>query len=278
MEVIVPVVPSMDQVRLLRDEFPSVRFVNIEALPADIDMADPAFAHLVYDRRRTAGLGAARGRIVALTEDQMIPDADWCARVVHAHREPHGAIGGAVENAGNSTLHLALFLCDFGRYQKPFAAGNASCLTDQNVSYKRTALEKVRHVWADYYHEPAVHEALLAAGETLWLDPDCVVRFHRGKLQMRQQLRERFAWGRVFGGKLAQRIPLPRRALLLAFSPLIPIVILFKRLVTAHRKGLSPMQILKVLPVMTILILFWACGEATGYLTARPFADSNIDY
>ncbi len=270
-EVVVPVCPGIDNVDEIRREYPSVRFVAVERVPSGADLSHPGLAHLVYCRRRAAGLAAARGEIVALTEDPIIPDSNWCEAIAEAHRLPYAAIGGAVEDAGNGVLHRALYLFDFGKYQRNFNAGEAVNLTDQNVSYKRAELEKIRHVWADLYHESAVHRQLRAAGKKLWLTPDCVVRFDRGPLTFRQQLRERFAWGRVFGGERAQHSSPARRAALLVLSPLIPGLIAVGRVLTARRIGYSLGCILLILPAISTMAVWWAAGEAIGYGTARPF-------
>ena len=277
LEIIVPWCPSIDDVTAQRSAFPSVRFVAVDGLPPEATLSDPELAHLIYDRRRAVGLAAAHGDIVVLTEDQMLPDPGWCAAILEAHREPFAAIGGAVVNAGPGVLHRALWLCDFGRYQPPFAAAEAASLTDQNVSYKRAALETTRREWSRFYHEPALHEALRAAGETLWLTPACVVRMDRGRLTWARQLRERFAWGRVFGRQRARRIPAARRALLILLSPLIPALIVWRCAATALRRGHSPLSLAAALPAVAILALAWACGETAGYLGSTRLSNPSPD-
>jgi hypothetical protein len=275
MEIIVPVCPALDRVADVQRDYPGVRFVEVDGLSLEATLSDPGLAHLVYDRRRAVGLAAARGEIVALTEDQMIASPDWCVALAKAHRAPHPAIGGAIGNAGRGVLHRALFLSDFGRYEPPFTAGEAAYLTDQNVSYKRAAIEKLRHVWAEFYHEPAVHDAIRGLGAKLWLTPECVVWMDRQPLRFGQQLRERFAWGRVFGGQRAQRVSPAGRLLLLAASPLIPALIVWRRLAIALRRGHSFAGLLVVLPALFAMALCWAAGETAGYLTARPFGNAG---
>jgi hypothetical protein len=270
-EVIVPVCPSIDPVDDLRRRYPSVRFVLTESEADSTDAADPGMAHLIYCKRRAAGLDAAQGEIVALTEDQVVPDGNWCEAIAAAHRNPYAAIGGAVENAGSGILHEALHLFDFGVYQKPFQPSEVSKLTDQNVSYKRSELEKIRHIWKDLYHESAVHAGLRAAGEKLWLTPESVVRFDRGRLAVGRQLKERFAWGRVFGGERAQRCSPLRRAALVLLSPIVPALIVWTRVRTGRRKGFSAGRLARLLPVLSFMAISWTAGEVVGGLTAEPF-------
>jgi hypothetical protein len=271
LEIIVPVCLPFDNVEHLREAYPDVRLPVISKLPPGADPSHPSFAHLIYDRRRAVGLAVATADIIALTEDQVVPDPHWCASIAEAHAAaPYGAIGGAVENGGTGVLHRALYLCDFGRYQRPFRARETAYLTDQNVSYKRAAIEKVRHIWSEMYHETAVHEALRNAGEKLWLTPQCVVCLRRGELRLFQQLRERCAWGRVFGGTRARRVSARHRAALLLLSPAIPLLIVFRLL-----KGNSSTEVLLALPVISLMAFSWTLGEAVGYATARPFPNSR---
>ncbi len=271
LEIIVPVCLPFDDVEHLRLAYPDVQLPLVPSLPPGADPSHPGLAHLIYDRRRAVGLAAATGDIIALTEDQVVPDPYWCASIAEAHAAaPYAAIGGAVENGGIGALHRALYLCDFWRYRKPFPAGESAYLTDQNVSYKRAAIEKIRDVWSEMYHEPAVHEALQAAGEKLWLTPECVVRLQRGGLSLLQQIRERCAWGRVFGGSRARRVSGRHRAALLLLSPGIPLLIMWRLL-----RGNASNDALRALPAVSLMACSWALGEAAGYATARPFPNPN---
>lgn len=275
-EVLVPFCPGIDdtggEIATLRRDFPAVRFVEVAGLPPGATLARPGPAHLIFDRRRAVGIAAARGEIVALTDDQMVPDPDWCEAMIRAHRAAYEAIGGAVENDGPGVAHRALHLCDFGRYQLPFDAGEAPWLTDQNIAYKRAALEAIRPAWQAFYHEMAVHEALRAAGGRLWLTPECVVRMDRGRLAWRRQIQERFEWGRFYAGQLAWRVSRARRIVLAVAWPAIPALIVWRRVREALRKGCPAAALCAALPAMAAMALVWSCGEAVGYFTARPVA------
>src|SRR6202042_3833936 len=115
------------------------------------------------------------GDIVALVEDHGIVAPDWSARVVEAHRRGFAAIGGAIENGIDQPLNWAVYFCDFLRYQNPLPEGEAATASDANVSYKRSALEAIRPVWQESFHESSVNSALLAKGEKLAAAPDIIV-------------------------------------------------------------------------------------------------------
>ena len=89
------------------------------------------------------------------------------------------AIGGAVEKqTPDKTLSWAFYLADYLRYLDP-QEGPSDHLTDGNVSYKRAALEKIKHLWAEEFHENVVHAALAGNGGSLWLSPKIIVRQKR---------------------------------------------------------------------------------------------------
>jgi hypothetical protein len=205
--------------------------------------------------------------VIALTEDHCAPAPDWCAAVARAHATtPYAAIGGVVDKAGpDAAVGWALYFCDYARYMPPLRGGPADYLTDCNVSYKRDALDAVRDVWAAEFHETAVHWALQARGEVLWLAPSVVVR--QGAAPRRQiPLRERFRHGRIFAGTRAARTSRPARAGYAAASLLLPAVAVGRAVARVIRKRRRGWQLVRALPAMVALSAAWALGEAAGYV------------
>jgi hypothetical protein len=157
-EVIVPYDDSVSGIGEVRDRFGSVRFLPMGRIETSRPPESPAGQHELYDRRRSAGLLAATGEVVCILEDRGVPDPDWAAEVARLHEDlPHAVIGGAVECGVDAALNWAVYFCDFGRYQLPLEAGRRPYVTDVNISYKRKALESVRELWRDRYHETTVH-------------------------------------------------------------------------------------------------------------------------
>jgi len=269
-EILVPVYKDFDEVAALRSAHPTVRFVPVEGDAPGLISGDPGLLHLSYDRRRATGLAAARGELIAMTEDHAIPVATWCSDIAEVHRKPYAAIGGAIDNASPRWLTRAAYFCDFGRYANPLEEGPAHYVSDINVSYKRAAVEKTRHVWQRYYHETAVHAALEAASETLWLTPRIVVRHDRGTLRFWPLLQERFAWARLFAGRRAAGAPLLKRAVWILFSPLLPALLAARRAVEVVSRGRNRGALLAAFPLMLVLMAAQAAGEFTGYVTAKP--------
>src|SRR5262249_23765577 len=70
-EILVPYDAWAIDVGELSTDFPGVQFHLI----AGPDATTPVRSHSLYNRRRSAGLGLARGRVIAMTEDHAVPAA-----------------------------------------------------------------------------------------------------------------------------------------------------------------------------------------------------------
>jgi hypothetical protein len=262
LEVIVPLEASHpDRARLVAEN-PGASFPEVE-LPGGA--ATPA--HERYDRRRTAGIRASRGAVIALVEDHGTPAADWPESVRAAHaRLPHAVIGGVVANGVAAAFQDAAWLCDFARYAPPQSEGARAALTDVNVSYKRGPLLDARESWEPRFHEPLVHAALRARGAVLWLDPSLVVTQERPRLGLRGALAERFQWGRLFGRLRASTIGAPLR-LLYSIASLFIAPVLWFRLARARRGRLPLGRLLAATPHLALMLAAWGFGEALGTFT-----------
>ncbi len=266
-EVIIPYDSSRPEIGELAPEFPQRVFLWAGHVHTQATAGTMTAAHEIYDQLKARGLDAAHGDVLALLEDTVIPDPDWCEQVLAAHRLPHGVIGGAVEHAGQSFLNWAVYFMDFGRYQLPLREGPARYLTDINVSYKRAVLEACRGMWQACYNEVTLHWALARQGETLWLRPQMVVRQDRGSLALRPLVRERFAWGRLFGMLRAGEVS---RLVLVAsvlMAPAIPIVRLTRIIAKLAADRHHCLRFLGAFPYLVALTLAWSCGELVGILT-----------
>lgn len=273
-EIIVPYDSTIAGVRKLAPKFPRVTFWDMG--PVSFPDSNQRTAHLLYDLRTTAGLRLARGRIVASIEDYAIPNPDWCEQILEAHQLEHGVIGGAVEHAGHASLNWALYFLDFERYGLPLPEGPAPYLTDVNVSYKRAALELTQNIWSERYNEVTVHWALTAQGVVLWQRPSIVVSEDRGSLSFKQVLRERFAWGRVFGFMRVQASSPPARIGLILAAPLIPFVLVTRALVRVLVKKRHRLAFLRAFPLTVILAVGWSLGELAAYITGREMSSPGL--
>jgi hypothetical protein len=221
-----------------------------------------------YPAMRSAGVRAARGTIVAATEDQCIPPSKWCSNIVAEHAaRPAAAIGGPVEKRRpDSLLNWAIYLREFGEYTPPLAEGPNTTLTDCNVTYKRAALDAFVDVWRQEFHEPQVHGALLQRGETLWLSPALVTEQQRS-FTLGFALRERLHFGRLFGRLRLPSLSVAQRALLVLASLLLPFLLTARVLARAFVKGKYIGVALLALPYLLLFSAAWSVGEFIAYLS-----------
>ena len=251
----------------LADEFSGVTFLEV----ADVTWSTPrAPGRDHHDELRSRALAMSRGDIVALLEDHEYADPGWAARVLDAHAGDVDAVGGAVENSVDRALNWAVYFCDFGRYQNPVAPGPSRLATDVNVSYKRSALERVAPVWRTRFHERLVHAALLSQGGRLALSPAIVVFQRRIDLTLGDALRERFIWGRSYASARAEHWRLARRAAIAALTPALPPLLLSRMALTVARKRRCRGAFLRALPLTALLVTAWSIGELAGYLSSPP--------
>jgi hypothetical protein len=267
-ETVVPVDASVEGVDALRERHPEVRFLPVDGTAELAASPDPGVAHLAIDRRRAVGLAAARGDIVALTDECARPRPGWCARILAAHAESGDVIGGAVANDRDRVVNHALFFMDAGRYQAPVPEDEAAFVSDVNVSYARAALEST-DVWRESYHETGLHDALRRSGHRLRLAEGLEVGLDRGPILLRVALAERFAWARLYAGRRCAELDGTRRLLLAAASPLIGPLFLFRQVSLAVRRGRHIGALWRCLPILALFDLVWSAGELVGYGTGR---------
>jgi GT2 family glycosyltransferase len=269
-EIIVPYDDECRDVLKLTSEFPAVKFIHAAGLNTAAARAGAGREH--HDTLRTIGLRQATGEFVALTEDHAYASPDWCNEMADglARRPGAAALGGAVECDSSSILNWAVWFCDFGRYQNPMPDGMAAFVSDSNVIYRRSALERIGHAWQTDYHETAVHGAFVASGLELHTTPRAVVWQKRPLLSWRVALRERYVWARSYAGTRARIEGSPRRWILAMLSPALPAIMTWRIVSLTRSRGRHNGQLFRALPSIVLLQSIWALGEFVGYVTASP--------
>lgn len=274
MEVIVPYDDTIAEVGKLAAKYPTFRFLGLGAL-SDRPPANAFEQHNLFDRRRAEGLLLAKGDLVAMIEDRGWPMPNWARAMADAHaRFSDGVIGGAIESAAEGPSRWAVFFLDFGRYQAPFETPNPEFVSDTNICYKRAALDQVKDLWRDMYHESAVNWALRDrnAGLRLEAGPKTVQqRKVMGPLAMAM---ERVHWGRNFAQVRAHGVAPIGRLKWIASAPVLPTVLYVRHLRRQLRLGRHLPEFARATPMMLYLLGFWSLGELIGYVQAKRSGDS----
>jgi hypothetical protein len=208
--------------------------------------------------------------LILLTKGHCVPGPDWVRTMVNAQAADRSVVGGRVELARDaSAADWAFYFIDFYRYTSPVATGWTSSLTVCNVSYDRDRLEAIRAVWQDTFVETAVNNALAARFGGLWLEAASEVTIYR-KLTLREAVRERYTFGRLFGYSRLAGANLGQRLFYAAFAPALPLLLLARLTRTALRSRRHAAALMRAWLPLALMVFGRSMGEWLGYLTARP--------
>jgi hypothetical protein len=216
-------------------------------------------------RMRARGIRAARGRVVALLEDDCAVAGGWCAAVLAAHRKDALVVGGPIEpDLYDRGLDWAVFFCEYARFLPPLD-GEVATLPGNNVSY-RGALVREWLEGRDGFVEAFAHQdwrarviPLLAAGG---MQVRSVNRWTPATAT-----RSAFHHGRAFAGQRFQgKGALRWRLLYATASPLLPALKTARVAREVLTRGRGAGSLLRGLPWIIVFHTSWAIGELLGYL------------
>jgi hypothetical protein len=218
----------------------------------------------------SASLRTCNADVVLLTEDHCVPDPDWMRSMLSARHSGRAVVGGRVEiGPGASAVDWAFYYVDFFRYSAPVSEGASPTLTVCNVLYDRKQLEAIRPLWAVRFEEPAVHSDLRERFGELWLTAASRVVMRR-HVSFVDALKERYAFGRIFGHTRIAHVSVGRRCLFVLTAPALPILLLARMTTKALKSPSLTRNFLRALLPLTAMVLCWSWGEWLGYLTGQP--------
>ncbi len=218
---------------------------------------------------RAIGIRQSTGEIVALAEDHGYFGDGWVSAMVAAHDEGHAIVGGAVENdSGQRALDWAVYFYDYGRYMLPQGAGVLPGLSGNNVSYRRSLLEREQESLRNGLYEAFLHERLKGEGHALYFTPSAIV-FHNKHYMFGTALTQCFHFGRSYGGMRVAGAPATKRVLYAAASLGLPILLPLRIALRTLRRKRHRLQLLRAFPYLAALMCGWAAGELVGYLSGE---------
>jgi len=215
---------------------------------------------------RAMAFRQCEGDVVAVIEDHCILEPNWAGRLLEAHQTPYAAIGGVVENGACERLvDWAHFFCEYSELMSPISEGEAEIIPGNNVGYKRWVLDQFwplieRGVW-----DSTLHEQIRNAGIPLYRLPSLRVR-HKMSASLWWFMSQKFHFARSFSSMRFVDANWLRRAAYGAGTALLPLILsqrIFGRVwsIRTYRR-----ELLLSFPILVLLLLSWAVGEAAGYI------------
>lgn len=223
---------------------------------------------LLPQEARNRGAADARAELLLFTDPDTYPAADWCARMVAAHRETGHAVVGALECWGGRWLDRGIHLTKFSKFLPGGRPRPVDTAPTAAFLCPRALFESCGGFQGDAFQGDALFAwRLLAGGETLWFEPRAVTEHHH-RTDFREFLGERFRRGVELGHlRAAARHHRRRddlRFLLVSLLPLRLARILF--LVAGHVLRASwGFRLLATLPVVAAGHAASLLGESRAY-------------
>ena len=224
-----------------------------------------------------AGVLAARGTIVALTNDHFVAAPGWIAAIRRAHveRPQAGVIGGAIERAvSESPIDRAVYDCEYAQFGVGVPAGPCR-VPGPNASYTRAALAEIAPLLKDPTWELYWHRQLQRRGVVMERDPRIRVR-HRCSRTVTGFLRERYLFSRSLAGERVKGATVTARIGRGLGSFLLPPLLIARLLRRQRHSDTHRGRPWRTVPLLILFTLPWAWGEVVGSLRGAGDATRRL--
>jgi glycosyltransferase involved in cell wall biosynthesis len=227
---------------------------------------------------RAEGVRAARGRLVAITEDHCLFSEGWVEGLIRGHQTRDiAAIGGPVENGRTgSLLDWAIYFSRYLGSMPPVALGSTGSLPGNNACYRREVLQDLARLYSDGFWEHDFNRELRAYGYVLWQDPGLVVT-HNKLYRFGPYLALRYRHARCFGGMIARPLSFGGRMRRALLSPLLLLLLPLRAIRTLRAKRRRGHEFLLSFPALLLCYGIWFGGELAGYLGGPGQTCSETD-
>ena len=228
-------------------------------------------------RLRVLGRRAARGAILAVTEDHCLVAPDWCAQILKSYTRHPGAVAikGVVRNGSRDRLaDRASYLLVQAPNLAPFSGGpEDSILGVSCATYDRRALDRLAPE-LDWPVDLLDARQWHAAGETILADERVWVEHHQS-LPLLALSRLHYHNARAISGYRRGRLTRGDWARLAA-APILPVVRTVRTVALCARKRVPWTTLVASAPLFLWLYAWKAAGEITGYLTGPGDSETRI--
>ncbi len=231
---------------------------------------------LPVGRSRAAAVRESRGKVVVLGETHTFPSPGWAERLLRAHEGPWAAVAPGFENANpNGARSWASFLMDYGNWLAGVPVGETTVIPDYNAAWKIEVLLALSDLEELLEPGGGLPTAAVAGGCRFYQEPAARVE-HLNLTRPGAWIYERFLGGRLVAAGRSRRWPLARRIVYFLGSPLIPVIRLLRTRPAIRLASGSQRLPGKTSAVVALAGVFWATGEAVGYVAGAGSASKRM--
>lgn len=241
---------------IIRAEYPWVRLLHFETrkFPGDA---------------RNAGIGEARGELLAFVDSDCVAAPDWLEQMAMAQRDSNTTVGGVVDNgARERLLDWACYFCEFSQWIPPGKLSWMDDIPTCNLSFHRELFDEFGPFReGGYCSDTALHWALARAGRRARFVPTIQVA-HHGLDRMSTFLGhecfhgESFARLRVREWKFSKW----RRWMYAGGAVWLPAVLWMRIAGRVLRNRRYGGEFALSTPLLVLGLAAWSLGEMRGYL------------
>ena len=237
-------------------------------------------AETSWGRVRATGVRRSCSPIAAFIEDHCCPDPGWAAAVIEAHRGPWAAVSYAFTNGGpDQYLSRSAWIAEYGLWAHPTHSGPAIHLPGNNVAYKRELLLDLEDELEDLLAvDFSVQEYFFRRGLPMYVESNALAA-HQSYSSPVKLVYANYAYARLMAAKRAGgRAWSNLRRLIcgLATPFAVPPLRLFRLARSLRGRRALWTTFLTSLPVIYLVYLSAAVGEATGYLLGLGNAEKDF--
>lgn len=216
------------------------------------------------------GMDKATAPIIAITNAQCIPSADWLANILRSFRgdEKTCAVGGPIHPPVNgSSLDWAIYFSRFTAFMPPVKDGRTTDLPGDNAAYAKEALDGY---WTDRqsgFWETLFHHNLNAHNQPIYISS--ALKVHLAHTEAGDDFYSvRMRHGRHYGSTRPGTTSVLRVARIIAAPILVPYLIGRMGLRVAKKRSDLLGKFVISLPWLFVFTCGWSVGEVQGYLVA----------
>jgi GT2 family glycosyltransferase len=230
---------------------------------------------------RAGGVRSAQAQVVAFLEDHTVPEAHWAEELdrvfVRSGRDCTAACYAFTNGSPDTYFYRSVFMTEYGALAHPLPEGPAPTSTANNIAYRRDALLALGEGLDELLEMDFFLQRFMGRDFRVLTVPGALLA-HETNTDLRDLMLGHFEYARLFANRRLRHEEwnLPKRIVAAMAVPLLVPALRLKRLFGALRGRPSMRDALAGLPVILLLYVCGALGEAWGLLRGGELSASRM--